>query len=37
MGGCAVVQAGDIAVETPARRHARAPRGFSHLLRTLGR
>jgi len=36
-GGCTVVQAGDIAVETSARRHARAPRGFSHLLRTLGR
>ncbi|MBV9442692.1 MAG: glycosyltransferase [Acidobacteriaceae bacterium] len=33
--GGAVVQAGDLAVQTSARRHARAPLGFSHLLRTL--
>jgi glycosyltransferase involved in cell wall biosynthesis len=33
--GCSVLQASDIAVETSARRHARAPLGFSHLLRTL--
>lgn len=33
--GRPVLQAGDIAVETSARRQARAPRGFSHLLRTL--
>jgi len=33
--GCPVVQAGDITVETSGRRAARAPRGFSHLLRTL--
>lgn len=33
--GCAVLQASDIAVETSARRRARAPRGFSYLLRTL--
>jgi len=33
--GCAVLQAGDIAVETSARRQARAPDGFGHLLRTL--
>ena len=33
--GCPVVQAGDITVETSGRRVARAPRGFSHLLRTL--
>jgi glycosyltransferase involved in cell wall biosynthesis len=33
--GCAVVQAGDITVETSGRRLARAPRGFSSLLRTL--
>jgi hypothetical protein len=35
--GCQVLQAGDIAVETSARRQARAPRGFSHLLRSLTR
>jgi len=29
------VQASDITVQTSARRQARAPRGFSHLLRTL--
>ncbi len=34
--GCSVLRPGDIAVETSARRRARAPRGFSHLLRTLG-
>jgi glycosyltransferase involved in cell wall biosynthesis len=33
--GCSVLRAGDIAVQTSARRHARAPDGFSHLLRTL--
>ncbi|HTQ88074.1 MAG TPA: glycosyltransferase family 2 protein [Streptosporangiaceae bacterium] len=33
--GCLVLQASDISVETSARRQARAPRGFSHLLRTL--
>jgi glycosyltransferase involved in cell wall biosynthesis len=33
--GCSVLQAGDITVETSARRHARAPQGFSHVLRTL--
>ena len=33
--GCPVVQAGDITVQTSGRRLARAPRGFSHLLRTL--
>lgn len=35
--GCQVLQASDITVETSARRQARAPRGFSHLLRTLAR
>ena len=33
--GCSVLRADDVAVETSARRHARAPHGFSHLLRTL--
>ena len=33
--GCSVLQASDITVETSARRRARAPLGFSHLLRTL--
>ncbi len=33
--GCAVLQASDIAVQTSARHRARAPHGFSHLLRTL--
>jgi glycosyltransferase involved in cell wall biosynthesis len=33
--GCPVLRAGDITVETSGRRHARAPQGFSHLLRTL--
>lgn len=33
--GCAVLQASDITVQTSARRLARAPAGFSHLLRTL--
>jgi len=35
--GCQVLQAGDITVETSARRQARAPRGFSHALRALAR
>lgn len=33
--GCQVLQASDITVQTSARRRGRAPRGFSHLLRTL--
>jgi glycosyltransferase involved in cell wall biosynthesis len=33
--GCSVLRAGDIPVQTSARREARAPLGFSHLLRTL--
>jgi len=33
--GCSVLKAGDVAVETSGRRHARAPHGFSHLLRTM--
>ena len=33
--GCSVLSAGDVTVETSARRHARAPHGFSHLLRAL--
>jgi len=33
--GCPVVHAADITVETSGRRAARAPRGFSNLLRTL--
>jgi glycosyltransferase involved in cell wall biosynthesis len=33
--GCPVLRAGDITVQTSARRQARAPSGFSHLLRTL--
>ena len=33
--GCPVVQASDIAVQTSGRRLARAPHGFSTLLRTL--
>lgn len=33
--GCPVLRAGDVTVETSARRHARAPHGFSYLLRTL--
>jgi glycosyltransferase involved in cell wall biosynthesis len=33
--GCSVLRAGDVPVETSARRHARAPDGFSQLLRTL--
>jgi len=33
--GCPVVYAADITVETSGRRVARAPRGFSNLLRTL--
>ena len=33
--GCSVLRADDVTVETSGRRHARAPHGFSHLLRTL--
>ncbi len=33
--GCSVLQAIDITVQTSARRQARAPHGFGHLLRTL--
>jgi glycosyltransferase involved in cell wall biosynthesis len=33
--GCSVLKASDIIVQTSARRRARAPLGFSHLLRTL--
>ena len=33
--GCAVLQAGDLEVETSSRRQARAPDGFGQLLRTL--
>ena len=33
--GGQVLQAGDLTVVTSARRHARAPRGFSHALRAL--
>lgn len=33
--GGSVLRAGDITVQTSARRQARAPHGFSHLLRTL--
>lgn len=35
LAGCSVLRAADIAVQTSARRQARAPRGFSHLLQTL--
>ena len=35
--GSRVLRAGDITVETSSRRHARAPRGFSHVLRALAR
>jgi glycosyltransferase involved in cell wall biosynthesis len=35
--GCRVLQASDIPVETSARRQARAPCGFGHLLRSLAR
>jgi glycosyltransferase involved in cell wall biosynthesis len=35
--GCRVLQASDIPVQTSARRQARAPRGFGHLLRSLAR
>ncbi|MGD0243650.1 MAG: glycosyltransferase [Streptosporangiaceae bacterium] len=35
--GCQVLQASDVTVVTSARRHARAPRGFSHALRALTR
>jgi glycosyltransferase involved in cell wall biosynthesis len=33
--GCTVLRAPDVTVETSARRQARAPRGFSHLLQNL--
>jgi len=33
--GCSVLRADDFTVQTSARRQARAPLGFSHLLRTL--
>ena len=33
--GCSVLRASDITVQTSARRQARAPHGFSQLLRTL--
>ncbi len=33
--GCPVLRAGEITVQTSARRQARAPLGFSHPLRTL--
>jgi hypothetical protein len=33
--GCSALSARDVAVATSARRNARAPHGFSHLLRTL--
>jgi glycosyltransferase involved in cell wall biosynthesis len=33
--GCSVLRAGDMPVRTSARRQARAPLGFSHLLQTL--
>ena len=33
--GCPVLQASDITVQTSARRLARAPAGFSHVLRIL--
>jgi glycosyltransferase involved in cell wall biosynthesis len=33
--GCAVLQASDLTVKTSARRLARAPHGFSHLLQML--
>jgi GT2 family glycosyltransferase len=33
--GCRILRASDIAVITSGRRHARAPDGFSHLLRIL--
>jgi hypothetical protein len=33
--GCAILPVTDIAVETSARRQARAPRGFGHLLGRL--
>ena len=33
--GCTILPAGDVTVETSGRRQARAPHGFSHLLRTL--
>ena len=33
--GCSVLRASDIPVRPSARRQARAPLGFGHLLRTL--
>jgi glycosyltransferase involved in cell wall biosynthesis len=33
--GCRILRASDIPVKTSSRRQARAPQGFSHLLRTL--
>ena len=33
--GCSILRADDVLVETSGRRQARAPHGFSHLLRTL--
>jgi glycosyltransferase involved in cell wall biosynthesis len=33
--GCSILRACDLTVQTSARRRARAPHGFSHLLRTL--
>ena len=33
--GCSVLRASDITVETSARKHGRAPSGFSQLLLTL--
>jgi glycosyltransferase involved in cell wall biosynthesis len=35
--GGRVLRAGDVTVQTSARRQARAPRGFSHVLRALSR
>ena len=34
--GCRILRAGDVSVETSARRHARAPDGFSGFLLALG-
>ena len=35
--GCQVLRASDLTVATSSRRQARAPRGFSHVLRALAR
>jgi hypothetical protein len=35
--GCQLLRASDITVETSAGRQARAPRGLSHVLRSLAR